>query len=613
MCGINGIVNLNGAAVDANLIQRLNRVIAHRGPDDNGIWIEGSIGLGHQRLSIIDLSEKGKQPMCFDDLVISYNGEVFNFLEIRAYLIKQGYEFRSDSDTEVILKAYDHWGIDFVQQLNGMFAFCLVDQAKQKLFLVRDRFGIKPIYYYVDQERFLFSSEMKTLKQVLPVELHINKKAIAAYLNYLYIPNPTTIYEEIHKIRPGHYLEIDLKNHKISNTPYWNLETGPYESSKAEDLRDIEALLIDAIEKRMISDVPVGAFLSGGVDSSLICAIAARELGKPLHTFSIGYGKEGAFFDETEYAKSVAKKYSLEHHSFEVNIKDIFEDFDSIIYHMDEPNADTSVFLNYYISKFTRQQVTVALSGLGGDELFGGYNRYQAFKASEYLRLIPRGILQLSSSTLDKLPAGRHSSFSNLIRSSSKLITSIGINPEETYHNLISYSTNRPPIQIPYDKDLNHILKFDIESYMVDDLLELTDRMSMAHALEIRTPFLDYRLVQRAFQIPAYRKTTLFSKKILLKKLAEKYLDKSIIYRRKQGFSAPIAAWLQQQKPETLIRQFRNTHLLSFVPESYVLNVITAYYQKRKDFSLQLYALYILNTWLEKEEFQIQAPTRPLI
>lgn len=607
MCGIAGIINFNLKKVQESDVAKMIHSIRHRGPDDWGIFTKENIGLGHRRLSILDLSELGKQPMVFDDIYISFNGEIFNFQEIRQELINKNYQFISNSDTEVILKAYNEWGIEFIHRLNGMFAICIFDNKINKLYLIRDRLGIKPIFYFYGSEHFTFASELKAIKESSSYSFTINSKSIQDFLHYLYIPSPKTMFNEINKVKPGNYLEIDIKSQSITEVQYWDLEVAENECTIEQDINAIEELLIDSISKRLISDVPVGAFLSGGVDSSLICTMAHTVLGKKLDTFSIGYEDEGSFFDETIYAESVAKKIGSRHTTFKVNFNVVFDDFDEIMYYMDEPNADTSVFLNYYISKLTRQSVTVALSGLGGDELFGGYNRYQAFLLGNKYKYLPKLLVNGGISLLSLFPESRTSRMSNMFRSATKLAKSIDKDPNKFYYNLINYWPHSNGHisnceNISANLGVNHILKFDVKTYMVDDLLELTDRMSMAHALEVRTPFLDYRLVNRAFQIHPERKVNNFEKKIILKKLAEKYLDKNIIYRRKQGFSAPVELWLKKYSLSSMKQKLINERMLEYLPSKYIEETIDMFYIKNKDSALQLYALYVLDTWLKKLE-----------
>lgn len=515
MCGINGIIN-KSTQVMAVSIEQMNHSIQHRGPDDHGCYCDQNIGLGHTRLSIMDLSSRGHQPMSYDNIVISYNGEVFNFEDIRNDLESKGYVFDSSSDTEVILKAYHCYGIECIECFNGMFALSILDKIKKKVFLVRDRFGIKPLYIYKDMNRIIFSSEIKAIL-TQDISLTLNAIAIKQYLTLLYIPHPNTPYNEIEKLAPGHYYEIDITTLEIVSHQYWELEPAVNFNSFSEQALLTKNILKDAVQKRMISDVEVGSFLSGGVDSSLITAMASRMTDKKIQTFSIGFTGAGSYFDESTYALEVAKKFGTNHHVLQIDLQQAMDDLDEIIYHLDEPIADTSTLLNFQLAKLTKEHVSVALSGLGGDELFGGYNRHQASIYTSYLDKIPQSFLAALQRLSESSSQQRTKGVSNRLRHLNKLLTSVKRSPVESYHHMISYYDElidcMPEMQIYSNEKLNSILLYDIKYYMNDNLLMFTDKMSMAHALEVRVPFLDYRLVKHAFTIQQNYKTTLFTTK----------------------------------------------------------------------------------------------------
>lgn len=601
MCGINGIINKTSTVLPAS-IERMNRSIRHRGPNDNGYYCDQNIGLGHTRLSIMDLSSRGHQPMSYDNVTISYNGEVFNFEEIRQDLESKGYTFDSTSDTEVILKAYHCYGIECIERFNGMFALAISDKKKKKLFLIRDRFGIKPLYLYKSSMEIIFSSEIKAiLTHDLPLTL--NEIAIKQYLTLLYIPHPNTPYNEIEKLPPGYYYEIDTTTLEIVSHQYWELKPEVNPHSFSEQVKLTKDILKDAVQKRMISDVEVGSFLSGGVDSSLITAIASTMTDKKIQTFSIGFSGAGSYFDESAYALQVAKKFGTNHHVLHIDLQNAMDDLDEIIYHLDEPIADTSTLLNFQLAKLTKEHVSVALSGLGGDELFGGYNRHQASIYSSYLDKVPQPLLavlkQLSGSSSQQRTKG----LSNRLRHLNKLLMSVKQSPSQSYHHMISYYDELihliPELHMYPKEHLNSILLYDIKYYMNDNLLMFTDKMSMAHALEVRVPFLDYRLVKHAFTMPQKYKTTFFNTKHILKEIALEYLDKEVVYRRKQGFAAPIEIWLQKIGMSNVSSMIDTARLDRFIPRDVIYSNLNAFFNHNKDRSLQIYSYIVLSRWLE--------------
>jgi len=576
--------------------------LRHRGPDDEGVIVNGPVGIGHTRLSILDLTLEGHQPMIFDDITISYNGEVYNFQEIRDDLIREGYHFTSNSDTEVILKAYHKWGINALERFNGMFAFCLFDKRNNKVFLVRDRFGVKPVYYKLSRDYLVFASSIRALKRGDNTSNTISFEAIQQYLNWLYIPAPHTIYREVSKLLPGHYLVIDMERRTSSLEKYYDLKISSANNVASISIQQIDDLLHDAVAKRMISDVPVGVFLSGGVDSSIVCAIAAGQSKERINTFSIGYDATGKFFDETAYAEAVAARYNTNHTRLEVDFDGLFEQFDEIVGWLDEPLADTSVFLNYYISSLARKHVTVALSGVGGDELYGGYNRYQAFLAGQYFLRLPGALQRTARGIVSRVNGSRRGAIPNLLRAVKKTVESMDSDPTKFYSALISYTPGSVADRVTpqVSVDLNSLMKFDIEQYLPDDVLRLTDQMSMAFALEVREPLLDYRLVEQAMQIPSKEKVSLRMKKIVLKSVAEKYLDRSIIYRRKQGFSAPIEGWLSDLGETRFRNIFEVSGISEYVDSQYIDHILDGFLRQGREYSLQLYSLLVLAKWLEK-------------
>ena len=594
MCGINGVISKQHVQIRQHSIEKMNKTLNHRGPDDHGVYLQEHIGLGHTRLSILDLSSAGHQPMIYDEKVIVYNGEVYNFKEIRNALVEEGIVFHSESDTEVILKAYAFYGIEFVNQLNGMFSLAIFDPQKEKIFLIRDRYGIKPLYLYEDTETIIFSSEIKSIL-TQNVKVSIDKKAIEEYFQFHYIRHPRTPYNEIQKVEPGYIYEIDVHSFKVEKIQYYSIDPEPDTGIDFETASEkCEEILADSVKLRMISDVEVGLFLSGGVDSSLITALAAECTERKLKTFSIAFKGVSDFFDESKYALEIAQKYGTDHKVLYMDFNDLLNDLDTIVAHMDEPLADSSVFLNYQLSKLTKEYVTVVLSGLGGDELFGGYNRHQAFLIQKKLQNMK--FLKFFSK-IDLLGSTRTGRYGNTIRHLAKLLDSVGENANETYLKTISYHfLNSYDLGISHYK-LENILLYDTKYYMSDNLLNFTDKMSMMHSLEIRTPFLDYRLVDYAFSLNPVFKASLFEKKIILKKIAEKYMSKDSVYRRKQGFAAPIEIWLRKMGRRETEKLMDLYILKQYIDIKLLEEDIFLFFNKEIDRSMQIYAYIIFSKW----------------
>lgn len=602
MCGIAVIINaLKNDPFDHECMEKMVHSLSHRGPDGNGIYRHNGITMGHTRLSIIDLSEKGHQPMHYENLSIVFNGEIYNFKELRKELENLGYGFKTNTDTEVILIGYREWGTELFKKLSGMFAFCIYNQTNGETIIVRDPFGIKPIYFYKNDNRFIFSSEIKAIQKTLsPSQLTIDKESVQDILQYLYVQGTRTIYSEISRLKPGTYIRINGDSLDAKHEKYWKLERSEHYVINYEEAQSkVEELLTDSINENMVSDVPVGLFLSGGIDSSLVCAIASKHTPQPLHTFSLGYTESGKFMDESKDAQRVAHKFKTIHHTKTLDIIETMNGIESIIKNMDAPNADASVFLNHIISEYASNYVKVCMSGLGGDELFGGYNRYQAMLLNPLFSRLPHTISNWLLKN-NQIITSRTNKFGNLNRALKKIIESSDKDPGIAYQNLITYQKfENKPISLNY-RDLNDVMIWDIENYMVNDLLSLTDQMSMASSLEVRVPFLNTKLTEMAFQISPKHKISLTSKKIILKKVAAKYLDDEIINKRKQGFSAPIEIWLKKHNADYFISSFINGPIRGFVDNQIIRTIVNGFYKERKDYSNQLYALYVLNCWLDK-------------
>lgn len=568
MCGIAGTLNLDNSRVDKRALHRMMGSLVHRGPDDEGIYVDGPVGLGFRRLSIIDL-EGGHQPLSNEDgsIWIIFNGEVYNFQELRQDLEKRGHQFRTYTDTETIVHLYEENGPRCVEKLNGMFAFALWDAKRRRLVLARDRLGVKPLCYHLDGRRLAFGSEIQALLTDPDLSRELDPVALAQYLKLWYIPSPRTIFKSIRKLPPAHLLICEKGQVRLER--YWKLDF-----SRKLDLTDAEwgerilDLLKDAVRIRLISDVPLGAFLSGGIDSSMVVALMSQATSRPVKTFSIGFDDEA--FNELPYARQVAKRFGTEHYE-EIVRPDAAQVLPLLARHYGEPFGDDSCIPTYYLSKMTRQHVTVALSGDGGDENFGGYPRlwnHSSFDPWNSLRGLLAGSVKAALGSPNPLAsvasAGRWRAFGRELNFRLEEVR----DPVERYtHAWVVWNNGagsilsrdvesamrkelvNEPLRTAYDQTggwdpLDRLLYLDICTYLPDDLQVKMDIASMANSLEVRSPFLDYRLMELAAAIPSNLKFASGETKHLLRRLAAELLPPQICGRTKWGFSVPIARWL---------------------------------------------------------------------
>ncbi len=576
MCGITGIFAHNFLGqIHSIHLAAANQTLRHRGPDYGRIFGEGHIGLAHRRLSIIDLSSAAHQPLTIDGNTIAYNGEVFNFPELRNELKAKGVEFQTHSDTEVVLQLLNHEGIESVKKLNGFFAFAYYNSQTDELWLARDRFGIKPLYYYQDEDKFLFGSEIQAVLEY-GINRELDKEAIYQYFRFNYIPAPLTAYRSVYKLLPGHYLRVRKKEVTLHCYFDWPVSQTvgaalSYDKAKTE----LAALLERAVQRRLIADVPLGTFLSGGVDSSLITALASRHT-EQLNTFSIGYSDEPQY-DESRYAEMVARKFRTRHTLFSVSQRDILDSCEAVLNHLGEPFADSSALPVYLLSKLTRQQVTVALSGDGADELFAGYHRY----TGEWMaaNMPPQAqIIKALAPLWAILPKSRKGNVSNLLRRLDRFARMSQLSAAERYLFMSSFLDKKQlkqlftqdfmtnlsekrlsEVQDRYTEgigDFNSILTKDLQTLLPDDMLTKVDLMSMAHGLEVRPPFLDNEVVDFARSLPANYKIKGKQKKIILQDIAKTMLPTEIFSRPKHGFDVPLYRAFQgvlRDKVETLL------------------------------------------------------------
>jgi asparagine synthase (glutamine-hydrolysing) len=573
MCGITGFIGLQGGPGGRSaegVLLEMNSRIERRGPDGGGHYFDGVVGLAMRRLAIIDL-EGGRQPIFNEDrsVCVVFNGEIYNYRKLRAQLEAKGHRFETDSDTEVIVHLYEEHGAGLPVHLEGMFAFALWDLKARTLLLARDRLGIKPLFIAKTPNGLVFGSEIKCLLASGAVSTELDPQAIDEFLTYTNIPCPRTIYKAIGQLLPGTTLTYSMER-GAREERYWSLPAGTDDSmSEAEWLKTSEQTLRAAITSHLVSDVPVGAFLSGGVDSGIMVALMAEILGRPVETFTVGFNDAGSsFIDERGYARALAKRYGLNHHEIDVtpNFEEIAWDVADAF---DQPFADDSVVPSYYVSKIAATRVKVAMTGLGGDELFAGYRRHLGIVLGDRYAAVPRFLREgVIAPLVRRLPESSNSSdvidhLKRFVRSGSQsapsryqdsMATLSWQARQRLYTPSLAARMNAEAtanvIRAPFQADtvsstLERSLRTDLQTYLMDDILTLTDRLSMWHSLELRVPFLDHPLVEMASRIPANLKIRGFTQKYLLKKLAQRWLPRDMIYHKKQGFEAPMGRWLR--------------------------------------------------------------------
>lgn len=581
MCGLAGFLRTPQTPnrdAHRQWLEQMGAAIVHRGPDAGGVYEDDQVALVHRRLSILDLSEAGTQPMVSASgrYLIAFNGEIYNFHSIKADLETEGYAFHTGTDTEVLLALYEHKGEACLKDLNGMFAFAIWDTHTNELFLARDRLGKKPLYYYEAEGQFAFASEIKALNALPFLKRQVRPDALKDFFAYQYIPDPKTIYSNVHKLAPGHWLKTNGKHSEIRQ--YWDVSFGSSGSASQEEVEaGLYDLIDDAVRLRMISDVPLGAFLSGGVDSSAVVGLMAGHASKPVTTCSIGFDSER--FDEVVWARKVADMFSTDHHEFTVR-DNVPGSLASIARYFDEPFADPSFVPTYFVSQLARQQVTVALAGDGGDENFAGYSKYGVDQTENRLRRLFPGALRRGIFPLLVQLAGRINT--PVTRKAQSLLGTLAMEPDRAFFttncffrqslwdelvrgDLKGDTDGYDPADITRthyrnadtDDHLGKILYTDIKTYLPGDILVKVDRMSMANSLETRAPLLDYRVVEYAANIPSALKLNGRVKKYILKHAFEKLLPEDVLYRKKMGFSVPLAQWLRNELFELADGVFR--------------------------------------------------------
>jgi len=643
MCGITGFYSKD--EFDESICAQMLAPIHHRGPDDDGVWInqDAGIALGHKRLSIQDLSPLGHQPMVSASgrYVVAYNGEIYNFKVLKIELEKQGCAFHGHSDTEVLLAAIEIWGIEVsLQRFAGMFAFSLWDQHEQVLTLARDRLGEKPLYYGWQKQSFLFSSELKAMKTHPDWVGEINRDALALYMRHNYIPAPYSIYQNIFKLMPGCFLQ--LKRGELQEVvPYWQAKivaeqgvSHPLKLSDQEATHALDDLLRTTIKEKMISDVPLGAFLSGGIDSSVVVAIMQQESSRAVKTFSIGFHEQG--YNEAEHAKAVAKHLGTEHTEMYVTAQQALDVIPKLPTLYDEPFADSSQVPTYLVSEMTKQHVTVALSGDGGDELFAGYNRYFLGQSLwNKLKFIPKPMRSVLASGITSVSPQIWDKFGNVLgrtiptireRMGDKMHKLAGVLsvqcPEELYKGLVSHWDSPASIVLGGNEPLTALtdisrwanlddftqrMQFlDAISYLPDDILTKVDRAAMAVSLETRVPFLDHRLFEFAWKIPMHQKIRKGDGKWLLRQVLYQYVPKALIDRPKMGFGIPIDQWLRTSLRDWAENLLDETRLQQegFFDEKLVRKKWDEHLSGERNWQYLLWDVLMFQAWLEERQYE---------
>jgi asparagine synthase (glutamine-hydrolysing) len=631
MCGIAGFIDFNKRSHE-EVLAKMASAVSHRGPDGQGVYFDVSndatIGLGHRRLSIIDLSHAADQPMHFEGLHIIFNGEIYNYAEIREKLILLGHSFSTHSDTEVILHAWREWGEKAIDQWRGMFAIALYDEKSQKLTCIRDRAGVKPFYYYFKEGTFLFGSELKSLMIHPAFQKNINVDALGAFLQYNYVPSPYSIFNDTYKLPAGHILNLDLNTKFVSMKAYWNVYDY-YNKPKLsielpEAIDETERILQKAFQYRMVADVPVGVFLSGGYDSTCVTALLQNSNAERIKTFTIG--STDPKLNEAHFAKQIASHLGTNHTEYYCSPKEALDIIPNLSLYYDEPFADPSAIPTMLVSQLAKKEVTVALSADAGDEIFAGYNRYDYIsKFGNKLRAIPQPIRKVMVSAMDNMSSdsipffrdqinfhSRYDKLKNLLKDPSpsellKNLTQVFSQSDidrlfnQRVRVLFTAHTNKELLE-QYHDPLSFMMAVDYKTYMVDDILQKVDRATMSVSLEGREPFLDQHIIEWAAQLPSDYKYFKGRKKYILKQIVHKYVPKEIMERPKMGFGIPVEKWLADElKPlvmEYLSPEKVNVHGLFNTEE--VNNLCADFYNGRKEKHLKIWHILMFQMWYEK-------------
>lgn len=631
MCGIAGFIDFHKKSTTSN-IQSMIEPLNHRGPDGEGVSLFKSknaiIGFGHKRLSIIDLSQAGKQPMALNHLHITYNGEIYNYQEIKNELLELGHHFNGESDTEMILHAYTEWGIKAVERFIGMFAIALFDEKKQEVVFIRDRAGVKPLFYYQKNDLILFSSELKSFHEHPEFEKKLDLNAVAAYMQYGNVPTPHCIFKNCGKIKPGHYLKINLENKSQQEIQYWNVydfyNQPKLNLSFPEAKIQTKELLKSAFNYRMVADVPVGVFLSGGYDSTTVSSLIQAESTARLKTFTIGVPDIG--LNEAPYARDIAKHLDTDHTEINCTEQEAIEMIKDLPFFYDEPFADSSAIPTTLVSKAARKDVTVALSADGGDEIFGGYNRYDFMhRYGKTLNSIPKAVRKILVGAMgnissEKIPVlkdkynfhNRYEKLKTVLNDPSEkeimLSLSQQFNDEQMKSVMKSEFTSLPTMfqskemLEDFKSPLSYMMAIDFQTYMLDDILQKVDRATMTNSLEGREPMLDHRILEFAAQLPDKYKYQNGIKKRILREITHDYIPKELLDRPKMGFAIPIAKWLKNELRDH-VEEYLNEDRIEkqgIFNWEFITKLKMDFYKGRKEYDSKLWYFLMFQMWYER-------------
>jgi len=637
MCGIVGFIDFKKKTSCENL-EKMTHTLTHRGPDAFGVndfdFDQFQLGLGHRRLSIIDLSEGGKQPMHFNNYWICFNGEIYNYIEIKKELIDLGHTFESTSDTEVVLHAYIEWGSSCLHKFIGMFAFTVVNTIDNKIFCARDRAGVKPFFYYFKDGLFLFSSELKAFHEHPRFQKKLDKNAIAVFMQYGNVPTPHCIFENCFKIRPGHYMELNIDETSFGRMSlahqkeYWNVYDGynqpKLDLSFEEAKKKTEDVLFDACNYRMVSDVPVGVFLSGGYDSASVTALLQKERTDKLKTFTISVPDIG--LDEAPFAKEIASYLGTNHTEIECTHKEAIELIGELPYYYDEPFADSSAIPTTLVSLAARKHVTVALSADAGDEVFAGYNRYDYIQRyGQKINKIPSFLRNAMAYGMDVIPSNyipvlrnrynfhnRYEKVKGVLKNPSEEQIMLSLSQQFTDRQINDLIKSKitsldtayfsEELEEKYFSSLSYMMAIDYQTYLVDDILQKVDRATMTASLEGREPYLDHRLIEWAARLPDHYKYHKGEKKYILKEILHQYIPKEMMERPKMGFAIPIANWLQNDLRE-LVEEYINSEKIEkqgVFNVAYVEDIKRNFYAGKKELDVKMWYLLMFQMWYEK-------------
>jgi asparagine synthase (glutamine-hydrolysing) len=631
MCGITGYIDYRKRTTNETL-QKMTDAMFHRGPDGSGyetIELDSAqVGLGHRRLSILELSELGKQPMEYKSYWMTFNGEIYNYKELKMELEKIGHVFKGDSDSEMILHAYEQWGAQCVKKFIGMFAIVILDTQSNTIFCVRDRTGVKPLFYYWENDLFLFASELKAFHHHPHFKKEIDKNAVSTFMQYGNVPTPHCIFKHCAKVKPGHTLTINLDDKSIEHNQYWNVYTHynkhKLDISYNEAKIETKSLLKSAFNYRMVSDVPVGVFLSGGYDSACVTSILQKERTDKIKTYTIGVPDIG--LNEAPYAEDIAQHLGTDHTTYECTEKEAIEMIEELPQYFDEPFGDSSAIPTTIVSKLARQEVTVALSADGGDEIFAGYNRYDYMRRyGQKLNQIPGFVRHSMVGFMNRVPSekipilknkynfhNRYEKLKNVLKNPSDEDIMLSLSQQFTDQQIAKLMAEKcEPLNTLYlskeiNKEINSPLGFmmavDYQTYLVDDIMQKVDRSTMTNSLEGREPFLDHRIVEYAAQLPDHFKYQNGVKKRILKDIVHDYIPIKLMDRPKMGFAIPIAEWMQNELKD-LVHDYINENNIAeqgLFEWKEVHHLMNAFYNGKKEYDVKIWYLLMFQMWHRK-------------